>query len=786
VSDDIRAETVLERVGGYRVLRRIATGGTSDVLLARAEGPHGFGRTVVLKRLLTAYVSDQSFARMFVREASAYARLSHPAIVKLYDFLSVEGGLVQVLEHVDGLPLNRLRASLRGIGHVLDDRAAIYTASRIFAALAAAHNARDIDSGEFAPVIHRDVNPSNVLIPWDGFVKLSDFGVAKVAGMPGDTQAGLIKGTFGYMAPEQVRGEGVSVRADIYAGALVLWELLARRKAIQRGALPEIEVLRAMAEPSIVSLDVLRPDVHESVRNAVRRALEPKPDKRAISADEMVAVLRAAVPPEQGRESLVAAMTLVRPIPALGVMTPSEGLPSVSDTVPDPAPNQAPERNVGPAKPFSALVPHGAPRPRTSPPPAVASSRPPPPLQANTAAQPSSPPFSASPSTRAESSRPWTLRYSGAAPQPPSPPRIPAVVPRPSVTASSPAGVNGASKGSIAPTLLSSAVRAPPADTLPAPPLVPPRAVAAPLPSLARTLPLPSIPLSPPAAPSTSPPIVAPSVAPSPPVAIPSRTIALPSTSPPPASPPNAPPIVPSPFPTSHFPAALSPSPPMPLAPAELRAPQIHRTPTNPAFSGLPSSHTLSVPPGAPLLATPLRSSRAKLLLVVALVTVSGLVALWGTLWLRTQRSRYGRVVVTAASTRPSASLLSGEPVADANVSLSVSASSAPFVGPPPGAITSALASPPASATPVASAGGAPSASTSVPARRAPIPSAGMGALNTTDARGGHRIFVDGKVLGQTPDTVYAECGPRKVKIGSAGVERRVDVPCGGEIAVTK
>src|SRR6202035_781545 len=129
-----------------------------------------------------------------------------------------------------------------------------------------------------------DVNPSNILIPWDGHVKLADFGIAKVSGVASDTQAGFIKGTYGYMAPEQVRGEPITVRTDVYAAALLLWELLARRKAIQRGALPEMEVLRAMAEPSLVSLDVLRPDLSPRLRDAVARGLEPSPDQRNLTA----------------------------------------------------------------------------------------------------------------------------------------------------------------------------------------------------------------------------------------------------------------------------------------------------------------------------------------------------------------------------------------------------------------------------------------------------------------------------------------------------------------------
>ena len=240
------AEGTVERIGGYRIVRRIATGGTSDVLLAKAEGPYGFERTVVLKLLLTKFREDESFARMFAREATAYARLNHPSIVRLYDFFSHAGALVMVLEHVDGPPLHKLRTMLKNAGAEIDDEAALHIGARLFAALAAAHSARDPDTGALAPVMHRDVNPSNVLIPWEGYVKLADFGIAKVAGMPSDTQVGLIKGTYGYMAPEQVRGENVTIRADVYAGAIVLWELFARRKAIYGGALPEVEILKAM------------------------------------------------------------------------------------------------------------------------------------------------------------------------------------------------------------------------------------------------------------------------------------------------------------------------------------------------------------------------------------------------------------------------------------------------------------------------------------------------------------------------------------------------------------
>jgi serine/threonine protein kinase len=209
-------ELTPKEVGGFRILRRLASGAASDVLLARAEGPHGFQRVVALKILLAKTKADPDFERHFAAEASAYARLSHPAVVKLYDFFAADGQLVMVLEFVDGLPLHKLRAMLAIAGERIDDKAALFLGLRIFSALAAAHGARDPATGEFAPIAHSDVNPSNILVPWDGHVKLGDFGIARAAGLQSDPRSGFIKGTYGYVAPEQVTGDGATLSADVY------------------------------------------------------------------------------------------------------------------------------------------------------------------------------------------------------------------------------------------------------------------------------------------------------------------------------------------------------------------------------------------------------------------------------------------------------------------------------------------------------------------------------------------------------------------------------------------
>lgn len=357
----------LDRLGGYRVLRRIATGGTSDVLLANAEGPLGFERQVVLKLLLSQYRDDDQFARMFAREAAAYARLSHSSIVRLFDFFSQNEQLVMVLEFVDGSPLNRLRAGLKDIGRKLTDLSSLYVADRVFDALSAAHGYLDA-SGNPSPVIHRDVNPSNVLVAWNGEVKLADFGIARVTGVRSDTQAGLIKGTFGYMAPEQVNGGDIGPHTDVYAAGILLWEMLAQRKAIQRGALPEIEILRAMAEPHIVSLDVLRPDLDRRLRDVVKATLEPDYRKRTITAEEVCRTLRDVSAPSAGRGELLELLRLAKDRDKVKKKLLS--IPPVGG----PEPSKAPARAVPSPKPPSVRPTASAagtgsnrPPPKTSP-----------------------------------------------------------------------------------------------------------------------------------------------------------------------------------------------------------------------------------------------------------------------------------------------------------------------------------------------------------------------------------------------------------------------------------
>jgi serine/threonine protein kinase len=304
---------------------------------------------VVLKLLLKQFRNDGRFERMFLSEAAAYARLSHPAIVRLYDFFAERDRLVLVLEYVDGLPLNRVLTLVRAAGGRLDDAASLFIAWRVFSALAAAHAAKDPLTGEFGPVIHRDVNPSNVLVPWDGHVKVADFGMAKVAGLPGGP-ASLLRGTYGYVAPEQARGDEVTVRADVYVGCLLLWELLAGRKAIVRTARFDGDAGLGMSTPSFPALANLRPDLPRILLDAVAFGLGTNPDGRGLTAEDASNVLRTVADLDEGRRSLVEVLSALR---ASAAGEPLVGATPRTQAVITPVTPSASERKPSSHRPVS-------------------------------------------------------------------------------------------------------------------------------------------------------------------------------------------------------------------------------------------------------------------------------------------------------------------------------------------------------------------------------------------------------------------------------------------------
>ncbi len=288
---------------GFEILRRLGVGGAGEVFLARSKG----GRLVAIKTLAGA-AEDATFAR----EAALCARLIHPAIVQVRAFFDDPGAPALVFDYVPGVALSRLLRFCATHRVRLPDEPAWHVVERVLSALAYAHAQKDSQQ-QPTPIVHRDVSPANVLVDWNGGEKLADLGIAKMLGVSPATRVGLVKGTPGCMAPEQARGEPVTERADVYAGALLAWRLATGRVPFAKYANDELELLRAMRNPRIKSLSVLRPDLPAPLADAIDVALRADPEQRKITAEELAVTVRASFDLAGGRIELAALLTRWKP-----------------------------------------------------------------------------------------------------------------------------------------------------------------------------------------------------------------------------------------------------------------------------------------------------------------------------------------------------------------------------------------------------------------------------------------------------------------------------------------
>jgi serine/threonine-protein kinase len=265
----------------------------ASVHFARLAGQGGFERTVAVKRMHKHLASDPEFSAMFLDEARLAARVRHPNVVATLDVGSDGGELYVVMEYVHGEPLSRLIKFVAGEAEQIPFDVVSAIMTNVLAGLHAAHEIKGKD-GESLELVHRDVSPQNILVGADGIARVIDFGVAKARGRLMTTQDGKVKGKLGYMAPEQLRGERIDRRVDIYAAGVVLWELLTLvRLFVTKDDATTIENLlsRKVEPPSAFAADV--PPALDEV---VMRALARDPAQRFDTAKQMAAALEAAVP----------------------------------------------------------------------------------------------------------------------------------------------------------------------------------------------------------------------------------------------------------------------------------------------------------------------------------------------------------------------------------------------------------------------------------------------------------------------------------------------------------
>ncbi len=272
------------RFGKYRIIRRLAEGGMGEIFLARQVGRSGFEKVVVLKRILRETMQNPEAVRMFLDEARLQATLDHPNIVQVYDFGAARGAYFFTMEYVFGEDLGQImKASARATtGLSLEFALGVITEAAT--GLHHAHEKHGKD-GQALDIIHRDISPSNVLVSYDGSVKVTDFGIAKWANRETKTQYGALKGKIAYMSPEQCRADTLDRRSDVFALGILLYELVTGSRLYQGTS--DFAILEQVVNQDTPSVLTLRPDLPPKLAHIIDRALRRVPDERPATARKL-------------------------------------------------------------------------------------------------------------------------------------------------------------------------------------------------------------------------------------------------------------------------------------------------------------------------------------------------------------------------------------------------------------------------------------------------------------------------------------------------------------------
>ncbi len=281
-------KSALSQLGPYRVEERIGTGGMATVYRA-ATGPEGAEARLALKVLHPELSDEPEHVEMFVAEGELAKLMIHPVLVPVWDTGIVDGTYYMAMDLLEGLTLSDLRRHYRSKQQPVPRGHALWIMAQVLDGLHFAHNLTHTD-GTFANVVHRDVSPRNIFITTSGQVRLMDFGIARSVVRKGQTQAGVVKGTVPYMAPEQARAEEVDCRADVFAAGMLLHELLTCRPPLKVDEADEQR--RALAG---MDIHIDRKRIHLKLRPILERALAPRPDDRYADAAEFAAQLRGVL-----------------------------------------------------------------------------------------------------------------------------------------------------------------------------------------------------------------------------------------------------------------------------------------------------------------------------------------------------------------------------------------------------------------------------------------------------------------------------------------------------------
>ena len=274
----------------YEILAKLATGGMADIFLARGASVAGVERYCVLKRILRDAAGDAQLVQMFLDEARLAAQLQHPNIASVYDVGKLGDSYFFTMEYVHGETVGSLiQRSVDG-DRLLPLACVLTIVAGAAAGLHHAHERNGVD-GRALQIVHRDVSPSNLMVSYEGSVKVVDFGVAKAAHRASETRSGRVKGKISYMSPEQCRSQPLDRRSDLFSLGIVMWEMLTGDRLYRRDS--DFAIMTAIIDEAPVSPSVVRPDVPREVDDIVRRLLAKPAADRFQSAAEVVDQIEA-------------------------------------------------------------------------------------------------------------------------------------------------------------------------------------------------------------------------------------------------------------------------------------------------------------------------------------------------------------------------------------------------------------------------------------------------------------------------------------------------------------
>lgn len=277
---------VLKKFGRYFLLDQMAQGGMAEIYRARLASVDGAGRLLVIKRVQAGFGDNREFLQMFKSEIKVTMGLNHPNIVQLYDFGEENGQSFIAMEFVDGKNLRQLNTRAQELKQLIPVEIAVYLIEQAAAGLHYAHNFKDKLTGKPLKIVHRDISPQNILVSYEGTVKVIDFGIAKATTNLEATRVNVIKGKPSYLSPEQIIGEEIDGRADIFSLGTVLWEVLTGKKLFAGENDRAILMLIESSQSHIKPPSTVNPAVPKELDQIVLKSLAKSREKRYQSAEE--------------------------------------------------------------------------------------------------------------------------------------------------------------------------------------------------------------------------------------------------------------------------------------------------------------------------------------------------------------------------------------------------------------------------------------------------------------------------------------------------------------------